>query len=151
MLLSHFLFFFLVLSSCRDDLLRAIRKLKTLGNGFTIHPIGKTFLIQSVPGELTMDHTTVLQQAQVTGSFIDLVPVKYLLFLQQASSLNMIGTINIPLFEICTLTSFCHPHTVIANTYVLTMLFSCKLTHNVLFFDYCSLQLILTLSYERDC
>lgn len=47
-----------------DDLLRAIRKLKTLGNGFTIHPIGKTFLIQSVPGELTMDHTTVLQHAQ---------------------------------------------------------------------------------------
>ena len=58
------------MSSCRDDLLRAIRKLKTLGNGFTIHPIGKTFLIQSVPGELTMDHTTVLQHAQVIGYFI---------------------------------------------------------------------------------
>lgn len=120
MLLSH-IFFFLFFLSCRDDLLRAIRKLKTLGNGFTIHPIGKTFLIQSVPGELTMDHTTVLQQAQVTGSFIDSVPVKYLLFffflfLQQTSSLNMIGTINIPLFVICTLTSFCHPHTAIANT-----------------------------------
>lgn len=47
-----------------DDILMAIRKLKTLGNGFTAIPIGKTFLIQSVPGELTMDHTTILQQAE---------------------------------------------------------------------------------------
>ena len=49
----------------RDDLLRAIKKLKILGNGFTVIPVGSTFLIQSVPGELTMDHTSVLQQAQV--------------------------------------------------------------------------------------
>jgi hypothetical protein len=43
----------------------AIGKLKTLGNGFTAIPVGKRFLIQSVPGELTMDHTSVLQQAEV--------------------------------------------------------------------------------------
>lgn len=47
-----------------DDILMAIRKLKTLGNGFAAIPVGRSFLIQSVPGELTMDHTTVLQQAE---------------------------------------------------------------------------------------
>lgn len=47
-----------------DDILMAIRKLKILGNGFAAIPVGKSVLIQSVPGELTMDHTTVLQQAE---------------------------------------------------------------------------------------
>ncbi|XP_046568297.1 vacuolar-sorting protein SNF8-like isoform X1 [Haliotis rubra] len=50
-----------------DDLLRAIKKLKILGNGFTVIPMGTTFMIQSVPGELTMDHTTLLTQAQAKG------------------------------------------------------------------------------------
>lgn len=47
-----------------DDILMAIRKLKTLGNGFELIAVGKTFLVQSVPGEMTLDHTTVLQQAE---------------------------------------------------------------------------------------
>ncbi|XP_053402829.1 vacuolar-sorting protein SNF8-like [Mercenaria mercenaria] len=47
-----------------DDLLRAIKKLKALGNGFTVIPVGGTYMIQSVPGELSMDHTAVIQQAQ---------------------------------------------------------------------------------------
>ncbi|CAG0914757.1 unnamed protein product [Notodromas monacha] len=47
-----------------DDLLRAIAKLKVLGNGFTVIPSGKSFLIQSVPRELTLDHTQVLQLAE---------------------------------------------------------------------------------------
>lgn len=47
-----------------DDLLRAIKKLKALGNGFTIIPVGGTYMIQSVPGELSLDHTAVIQQAQ---------------------------------------------------------------------------------------
>ena len=50
----------------RDDLLRAIRKLRILGNGFTVLNVGNLQLVQSVPGELTMDHTNVLQSAQVT-------------------------------------------------------------------------------------
>lgn len=50
---------------CSDDILMAIRKLKILGNGFAAIPVGRSVLIQSVPGELTMDHTTVLQQAEV--------------------------------------------------------------------------------------
>ena len=44
----------------------AIKKLKVLGNGFTLIPTDHGYLVQSVPGELTMDHTTVLQQAEVS-------------------------------------------------------------------------------------
>uniref|UniRef100_A0A8D2M3V7 Vacuolar-sorting protein SNF8 n=1 Tax=Zonotrichia albicollis TaxID=44394 RepID=A0A8D2M3V7_ZONAL len=52
---------------CRDDLLRAIRKLKVLGSGFGIIPVGGTVLVQSVPAELSMDHTVVLQLAEKKG------------------------------------------------------------------------------------
>uniref|UniRef100_A0A0B7AAF5 Vacuolar-sorting protein SNF8 n=1 Tax=Arion vulgaris TaxID=1028688 RepID=A0A0B7AAF5_9EUPU len=52
---------------CIDDLLRAIKKLKILGNGFCVHKVGGSFLVQSIPGELTLDHTVVLQQAQEHG------------------------------------------------------------------------------------
>ena len=35
-----------------DDILRAIKKLKVLGNGFTVIPLGTgRYLVQSVPGE----------------------------------------------------------------------------------------------------
>ncbi|XP_054263337.1 vacuolar-sorting protein SNF8 [Macrosteles quadrilineatus] len=51
-----------------DDLLCAARKLKIFGNGFTVVPVGKgQYLVQSVPGELSMDHTAVLQQAASLG------------------------------------------------------------------------------------
>eukprot|EP00058_Branchiostoma_floridae_P006517 XP_002592005.1 hypothetical protein BRAFLDRAFT_79594 [Branchiostoma floridae] len=51
-----------------DDLLRAIKKLKVLGSGFTAIPVGGgRYLVQSVPGELNMDHTTVLQLAEGSG------------------------------------------------------------------------------------
>ena len=48
-----------------DDMARAIKKLRVLGGGFAVIPIGKHRLVQSVPGELNMDHTTVLQKAEV--------------------------------------------------------------------------------------
>lgn len=52
-----------------DDLLEAAKKLRIFGNGFTIVPIGKgKYLVQSVPGELSMDHTAVLQQANTSGN-----------------------------------------------------------------------------------
>ncbi|XP_056368265.1 vacuolar-sorting protein SNF8 isoform X1 [Oenanthe melanoleuca] len=51
----------------QDDLLRAIKKLKVLGSGFGIIPVGGTFLVQSVPAELNMDHTVVLQLAEKKG------------------------------------------------------------------------------------
>ena len=48
-----------------DDMARAIKKLRVLGGGFAIIPVGKTRLVQSVPGELNMDHAAVLQKAEV--------------------------------------------------------------------------------------
>lgn len=67
-----------------DDLQRAIKKLKVLGNGFTVIPIsgggggnngknggGETrFLVQSVPGELSTDHTSVLATAEEGGGAV---------------------------------------------------------------------------------
>ncbi|XP_039769449.1 vacuolar-sorting protein SNF8 isoform X5 [Ornithorhynchus anatinus] len=51
----------------QDDLIRAIKKLKALGTGFSIIPVGGTYLVQSVPAELSMDHTVVLQLAEKRG------------------------------------------------------------------------------------
>lgn len=46
-----------------NDLLCAVRKLKVLGSGFTVVPVGSgQYMVQSVPGELSMDQTAVLQQ-----------------------------------------------------------------------------------------
>lgn len=50
-----------------DDLARAIKKLHVMGSGFQIIPVGTKRLVQSVPGELSMDHTAALQLAQGTG------------------------------------------------------------------------------------
>ena len=44
---------------------RAIKKLRVLGSGFAVIPVGGRRLVQSVPGELSMDHTAVLQVAEV--------------------------------------------------------------------------------------
>uniref|UniRef100_W5KMC9 Vacuolar-sorting protein SNF8 n=1 Tax=Astyanax mexicanus TaxID=7994 RepID=W5KMC9_ASTMX len=48
----------------QDDLVRAIKKLKAMGNGFGMIPVGGSYLVQSVPAELNMDHTVVLQLAE---------------------------------------------------------------------------------------
>ncbi|KAL0270138.1 UNVERIFIED_CONTAM: hypothetical protein PYX00_007637 [Menopon gallinae] len=49
-----------------DDLLRAAKKLKVLGAGFSVVPVSKgQYLVQSVPGELSMDHTAVLHAASI--------------------------------------------------------------------------------------
>ncbi|CAB1434270.1 unnamed protein product [Pleuronectes platessa] len=51
----------------QDDLMRAIKKLKVMGNGFGMIPVGGSYLVQSVPAELNMDHTVVLQLAEKKG------------------------------------------------------------------------------------
>lgn len=51
----------------QDDLLRAIEKLKTLGQGFRLISMGARYLVQSVPTELSLDHTTVIKHAGSTG------------------------------------------------------------------------------------
>nr|SVE74316.1 EOG090X09XM [Daphnia barbata] len=52
-----------------DDIIRAIKKLKVLGSGFTIISLKETqdssdILIRSIPGELNADHTAVLKVAE---------------------------------------------------------------------------------------
>ncbi|KAK4383404.1 Vacuolar protein sorting-associated protein [Sesamum angolense] len=51
----------------QDDCLRAISKLKVLGNGFEVISIGKKKLVRSVPTELNKDHNEILELAQVQG------------------------------------------------------------------------------------
>lgn len=47
-----------------EDLLCAAKKLNIFGNGFSIIEVSKgQYLVQSVPGELNMDHTAVLKLA----------------------------------------------------------------------------------------
>lgn len=48
-----------------DDLRIAAKKLRSLGGGFSVVEVSKGhFLVQSVPVELSMDHTMVLQTAE---------------------------------------------------------------------------------------
>ena len=48
-----------------DDIVQAIKRLKILGSGFTLIPAGSSYIVQSVPGEISLDHTTILQHAEV--------------------------------------------------------------------------------------
>lgn len=50
-----------------DDILRAIGKLSALGSGFGVTKVGSQRLVKSVPGELNMDKSTVLELAAGTG------------------------------------------------------------------------------------
>lgn len=50
-----------------DDCIRAVKKLRILGSGFAIVTLGSHQLVQSVPGELSMDHATVLGLAEAKG------------------------------------------------------------------------------------
>ncbi|KAL2523686.1 Vacuolar protein sorting-associated protein [Abeliophyllum distichum] len=50
-----------------DDCLRAISKLKVLGNGFEVISVGKKKLVRSVPTELNKDHNEILELAQGQG------------------------------------------------------------------------------------
>eukprot|EP00731_Ephydatia_muelleri_P007673 Em0004g11a len=51
----------------RMILLGAIKKLHLLGSGFAVITAGSHRLVQSVPGELSMDHSTVFQKAEATS------------------------------------------------------------------------------------
>ncbi|XP_053633622.1 uncharacterized protein lsn isoform X3 [Cherax quadricarinatus] len=44
-----------------DDLVRAVKKLRVLGSGMEVVATGSSQFIYSIPGELSMDHTTLLQ------------------------------------------------------------------------------------------
>jgi len=54
-----------------DDIIRAVKKLKVLGHGFELIAMGAgRYLVQSVPGELSMDDTKVLQLAEETNGHV---------------------------------------------------------------------------------
>jgi hypothetical protein len=51
----------------RDDIVRSVKKLKVLGKGFDVITIASRKMIQSIPQEMNMDHTTVLTHAGTDG------------------------------------------------------------------------------------
>lgn len=61
-----------MLTACfSDDVIRAVKKLKVLGHGFELIALaGGRFLVQSVPGELSMDDARILQLAEETGGYV---------------------------------------------------------------------------------
>jgi len=55
-----------------DDIIRAVRKLEVLGNGFELLKLkGGKYLVQSVPGELNKDSIQILQLAQEIGGYVN--------------------------------------------------------------------------------
>jgi len=53
-----------------DDIERAAKKIKVLGNGFQVLSVGSKKIIQSVPAELSNDHILVLAMVSSSASFI---------------------------------------------------------------------------------
>jgi ESCRT-II complex subunit VPS22 len=51
----------------KDDIERAVQKLKVLGEGFKILHIGAKRMLQTVPGELNNDQTSIILMAQNKG------------------------------------------------------------------------------------
>ncbi|XP_037948444.1 vacuolar-sorting protein SNF8-like [Teleopsis dalmanni] len=50
-----------------EDILIAAKKLSIFGNGFVVHKVGKgKYMVQSIPGELSMEETTILTNASNT-------------------------------------------------------------------------------------
>jgi ESCRT-II complex subunit VPS22 len=50
-----------------DDISRSIKNLRVLGSGFALVSVGKRKLVQSVPRELSVDHSAVMDLAQTSG------------------------------------------------------------------------------------
>ncbi|XP_022906831.1 vacuolar-sorting protein SNF8 [Onthophagus taurus] len=61
----------------KDDLLAAAKKLKILGRGFSVLSMGKgQFMVQSIAGELSLDHTTLLQCADQNSGWVSVSVLK---------------------------------------------------------------------------
>ncbi|EDW16515.1 vacuolar-sorting protein SNF8 [Drosophila mojavensis] len=51
----------------KEDILMAAKKLTIFGNGFVVHKLGKgKYIVQSIPGELSMEETNILSAASNT-------------------------------------------------------------------------------------
>lgn len=55
-----------------DDLLRSIDKLSKLGSGLKVLSCGKTYIIQSVPSELSLDQNLIIQKAETNNGSVSL-------------------------------------------------------------------------------
>jgi ESCRT-II complex subunit VPS22 len=55
-----------------DDLLRAIDKLSKLGSGLKVIPCGKTFIVQSIASEISLDQNSIIQKAQTNKGCVDI-------------------------------------------------------------------------------
>ncbi|XP_050442138.1 vacuolar-sorting protein SNF8 [Adelges cooleyi] len=75
-----------------DDLLCAAKKLKIFGNGFSVIPVGKgQYIVQSVPGELSMDQTAVLKQLSTSDQpFVSLTSLQEQLKWEEKRASNAI-------------------------------------------------------------
>lgn len=51
-----------------------------MGSGFQILPVGNKRLVQSVPGELSMDHAAALQLAQVIAVFTCYMLIQFVIY-----------------------------------------------------------------------
>lgn len=51
----------------KEDILMAVKKLKIFGNGFVVYPVSKgKYMVQSIPGELSLEETSILTAASNT-------------------------------------------------------------------------------------
>lgn len=74
----------------QDDLLVAAKKLRIFGNGFTVINVGKgKYMVQSVPGELSMDQTMIISQTSSLGTGNETIRV-----IIAIRSVNTLYTIN---------------------------------------------------------
>jgi len=54
----------------KDDLIQSLKNLKGLGSGFQLIKTGKTYLIQSMPSEMSDDPSTIFEIAQENGGSV---------------------------------------------------------------------------------
>jgi len=57
----------ILIENGRDDVLRAVKSLEPLASGYAIMKLGSKQMIRSVPKELNVDQTTILEVIQVLG------------------------------------------------------------------------------------
>ncbi|KAJ8365047.1 hypothetical protein SKAU_G00138780 [Synaphobranchus kaupii] len=61
-----------------------------MGNGFGMIPVGGSYLVQSVPAELNMDHTVVLQLAEKKG-YVTVSEIKESLKWERERACHVLG------------------------------------------------------------
>ena len=73
-----------------EDVRTAIKKLKVLGTGFALLGSGSKQIVQSVPGELNMDHTKILELAQQNNGKVSLSDIEKSLSWKEERTQNLL-------------------------------------------------------------